>query len=118
MQSLTFQSVPLSEATYLVLLSLTNRKHGYAIMQDVADWCGEKNKLGPGTLYGVLTKLLEQGLIRRSSDTEESDERRKSYVLTPAGRQVLEQEWARLEFIASLGRRVLHGKEPQPCQKP
>jgi DNA-binding PadR family transcriptional regulator len=105
------QQAPLTEATYLILLSLVRPKHGYAIMQDVAAWSGEKNKLGPGTLYGALTKLLDQGLIERTGETQNGDERRKSYVLTPAGRQLIERECARLEFIATLGRRVLGGKE-------
>jgi DNA-binding PadR family transcriptional regulator len=110
MENGALQSAPLTEATFLILLSLATPKHGYGIMQDVAAWSGEKNKLGPGTLYGVLTKLLDQRLIRRATDSKDEDERRKSYVLTPAGRQLLEQECARLEWVASLGRRVLNGE--------
>jgi DNA-binding PadR family transcriptional regulator len=103
--------LPLTEATFLILISLTESKHGYAIMQDVAAWSGNQAKLGPGTLYGALTKLLDQGLIRRPGENGMGDERRKEYVLTAQGRKVVELECARLETIARVGRRVLSGKE-------
>lgn len=105
--------LPLTEATCLILISLAKPKHGYGIMQDVAAWSGSKAKLGPGTLYGALTKLLEQGLIRRSGESAVGDERRKEYVLTALGRQVVELECARMENVARLGRLVLDGKDRQ-----
>lgn len=105
--------LPLTEATCLILISLVRPKHGYAIMQDVASWTGSKAKLGPGTLYGALTKLLEQGLILRSSDSGSGDERRKEYVLTALGRRLIELECARMEALARLGRQALEGKDRQ-----
>lgn len=105
------QFLPLTEATFLIMASLTTPKHGYAIMQDVAAWSGNKTKVGPGTLYGALTKLLEQGLIRRAEESGTADERRKSYVLTGLGREVVEAECARLESAARLGRSLLNGKD-------
>lgn len=103
--------LPLTEATFLILLSLARPKHGYAIMQDVAAWSGDKAKLGPGTLYGALTKLLSQGLIRRSGETGSGDDRRKEYVLTALGRKVVELECARMETLAKLARKALDGKD-------
>lgn len=105
--------LPLTEATCLILISLSRPKHGYAIMQDVAAWSGNKAKLGPGTLYGALTKLLDQGLIRRSGESGAGDERRKEYVLTELGRKVVELECARMENVSRLARLVLDGKEMQ-----
>lgn len=103
--------LPLSEATFLILASLSTAKHGYAIMQDVSAWSGGKTRLGPGTLYGALTKLVDQGLIRRAEDGPVADDRRKSYVLTALGRLVVEAECARLESTARLGRSLLNGKD-------
>lgn len=102
--------IPLTESTFLILASLATPKHGYAIMQDVAAWSGDKAKLGPGTLYGALTKLLDLGLIRRAGEAPAGgDERRKSYVLTELGREVVKLECARLEAAARLGRSLLNG---------
>jgi DNA-binding PadR family transcriptional regulator len=111
MQDATAQLLPLSEATFLILASLTTAKHGYAIMQDVTAWSGGKTKLGPGTLYGALTKLLDQKLIQRAGDSPPGDERRKTYLLTATGRRLVELECDRLESIARLGRKLLNGRE-------
>lgn len=111
MQKNESEFLPLTEATFLIMASLTEPKHGYAIMQDVARWTGSAAKLGPGTLYGALTKLLEQGLIRREGEEGAGEERRKVYVLTEFGRQVVGRECARMEHAARLGRERLNGKE-------
>lgn len=103
--------LPLTEAAFLILAALARPKHGYAIMQDVAEWSGGETKLGPGTLYGALTKLMGQKLIRRAGDAGGGDERRKEYVLTEMGRRVVEAECARLEAAARLGRLALKLKE-------
>jgi DNA-binding PadR family transcriptional regulator len=111
MQDATAQLLPLSEATFLILASLTTAKHGYAIMQDVSAWSGGKTKFGPGTLYGAITKLLDQKLIQRAGDSPPGDERRKTYLLTATGRRLVELECDRLESIARLGRKLLNGRE-------
>lgn len=111
MQHDELRHAPLTEATFLILASLTTPKHGYAIMQDVSVWSEGKTKLGPGTLYGALTKLLEQRLIERAGESGSGDERRKQYALTPLGRRVVEAECERLESAARLGRRLLDGKD-------
>lgn len=110
MQKDAIKFIPLTEATFLTLASLTTPKHGYAIMQDVSVWSEGKTKLGPGTLYGALTKLLDQKLIDRAGETGAGDERRKEYVLTALGRRVVEMECERLEAAARLGRKLLDGK--------
>lgn len=110
MQTDVIKFIPLTEATFLILASLTTPKHGYAIMQDVSVWSEGKTKLGPGTLYGALTKLLDQKLIDRAGETGSGDERRKEYVLTALGRRVVEMECERLEAAARLGRKLLDGK--------
>ncbi len=102
--------LPLTEATFLILASLASPKHGYAIMQEVSALSGGGQKLGPGTLYGALTKLLDQELIRRTGESSGEDERRKHYVLTALGRRVVECECARMQSLSELGRKALAAK--------
>jgi DNA-binding PadR family transcriptional regulator len=90
--------LPLSPATLHILLSLAaDDLHGYAIMQEVARQSEGKYKLGPGTLYDNLQKLIRrkfvQELGRRPGD---DDPRRRYYRLTPLGRGVLTAETERL----------------------
>ena len=94
--------LPLSEATYLILASLTEPRHGYGVMQDVEAVSGGRVKLGPGTLYGALTNLLKQKLIRRSGETGEGSDRRKVYALTALGEKVLVMEGERLASLSRL----------------
>jgi DNA-binding PadR family transcriptional regulator len=94
--------LPLSEATYMILASLTEPRHGYGIMQDVEAMSGGRVKLGPGTLYGALSNLLSQKLIRRKGETGAGSERRKVYALTPLGQKVLVLEGERLASLSRL----------------
>jgi Predicted transcriptional regulators len=97
--------LPLSEATYLILLALLQPNHGYGIMLDVQAKSGVR--VGPGTLYGALTNLLKQGLIRREGDNDGADDRRKLYALTSFGRMVVELECIRMESLSRIGRESL-----------
>jgi DNA-binding PadR family transcriptional regulator len=94
--------IPLSEATYLTLVSLVEARHGYGIMQHVEAVSGGRVKLGPGTLYGALTNLLKQKLIRRSGEMGAGNDRRKVYALTPLGERVLVLEGERLASLSRL----------------
>jgi len=93
--------LPLSPAALHILLSLAAEdRHGYGIMQEVARQSEGQYKLGPGTLYDNLQKLMEQGMVedapRRSG---KDDPRRRYYRLTRFGRGVLAAEIARLENV-------------------
>ncbi len=93
--------LPLAPAALHILLALAGEDlHGYAIMQEVARQSEGRYKLGPGTLYDNLQRLLDQGLVqevgRRESDT---DSRRRYYRLNAAGRGVLTAEVKRLEGV-------------------
>jgi len=103
----TRKLLPLSEATYLILLALTEPQHGYGIMQTLSEATEGAIKLGPGTLYGALNNLLKQGLIERAGDGEADHERRKLYALTPLGRATVELEHERLQSMVNIGRRIL-----------
>lgn len=94
--------LPLSAQVFQILLALAaGDQHGYAIMQEVAARSGGKLRLSPGTLYGCIKRMLEQGVIVELSDRERptashDDERRRYYRLTPFGRKVAKAEAARL----------------------
>ncbi len=93
--------LPLSPATLHILLALAGEdRHGYGIMQEVARQSDGQYKLGPGTLYDNLQKLMDQRMVepvaRRSAD---DDPRRRYYRLTTFGRGVLQADVARLENV-------------------
>ena len=91
--------LPLNPATLHILLALAGEDlHGYAIMQEVSRQSEGRYKLGPGTLYDNLQRLLSQALIlERGRDT--GDSRRRYYRLTALGRGVLAAEISRLESM-------------------
>jgi DNA-binding PadR family transcriptional regulator len=92
----------MSDPTLLVLTSLADGdKHGYAIMTDVREFAGID--LGPGTLYGAITRLERRGFIRGLP----SDDRRRPYRLTAAGRAYLEAQIAALEPVVRVSARRL-----------
>src|SRR5207302_1355623 len=95
--------LPLSPATLHILLSLAGEdRHGYGIMQEVARQSEGRYKLGPGTLYDNLQKLMTLGMVREAASRGAKagdDPRRRYYRLTPLGRNVLTAEIARLEGV-------------------
>jgi len=110
--------LPLSEATFYILLSLSGgRKHGYAILKDISTLSGGALQLSTSTLYGALGRMQEQGLIVRvESGADEAGGPglpRKAYELTPLARRVLEAEFVRLRRQVQAAQRSL-GQESQP----
>ena len=95
----------LTEAVYYILLSLTEPLHGYGIMQHVEQLSRSRVKLAAGTLYGALNTLLEKGWITALSEGGES--RKKEYVITALGREMLDCELARLKELLENGRTIL-----------
>jgi len=98
--------LPLTPAMFHVLVALADGEiHGYAIMKSVEELTGGAVRLSTGTLYGIIKRLLSDGLIRESGATAKDDERRRSYALTAFGRDVARAEAARLEHTLALARR-------------
>ena len=98
-------NLPLTEVTYLILLSLASQpKHGYAIMKEVESLSEKRVIMSTGTLYGALKRLLDHGWIVRSNyNTEISSERKKKeYRLTTLGSRILDAEIRRLEGLVSV----------------
>lgn len=95
----------MSDPTLLVLASLAEGdKHGYAMMEDIQYFAGVR--LGPGTLYGAITRLEQRGWIRAVKSTED---RRQPYTLTVDGRHHLEEQLSDWNQIVRTGlKRLKH----------
>ena len=104
--------LPLAPATLHILLAMAGDKiYGYAIMQEVARQSGGRYKLGPGTLYDNLQRLMKQGLVEEvAGPAGEESPRRRYYQLTGLGRGVLTAEIDRLDAVVELGR--VHLRSP------
>ena len=100
--------LPLPPATFHILVALADDDmHGYAIMRDVAERTGGTLKLGAGTLYRSIQRMLEQGLIsevRHRPAAPADDERRRYYRITPFGTAVAKAEARRLADMLELAR--------------
>jgi len=99
--------LPLSPAVFHVLVALADGDiHGYAIMKEVEQLTSGAVRLSTGTLYGIIKRLLADGLIRETTvQSTKDDERRRSYSLTPFGKDVARAEAARLEQTIAIARR-------------
>src|SRR5215831_13179668 len=103
----TDRLLPLAPATLHILLALAAEDlHGYGIMQEVQRQSEGRYRLGPGTLYDNLARLLREGLVIE----REQQSRRKYYRLSAAGRRVLAAEIGRLETVVRDGRALLPGR--------
>ncbi|HEX2596518.1 MAG TPA: PadR family transcriptional regulator [Luteimonas sp.] len=102
---------PLTPAMHLILLALLDGdRHGYAIMQAAEALTDGTTRLGPGTLYGSIRKLIEAGLIEETGerpDPEHDDERRRYYRIAGAGRRAVAAETDRLERLVDYARPLL-----------
>jgi DNA-binding PadR family transcriptional regulator len=100
--------LPLSEAVFQILLALADEsRHGYGIIQEVEERTSGRIRLGPGTLYGAIKRLREQGLLEEDEDgvAPDGDERRRYYRMTTFGREVAALEAKRLERLLDAARR-------------
>ena len=99
----------LTEAVYYILLSLLEPLHGYGIIQNVEQLSDGRVRLAAGTLYGAINTLLEKGWI--TALTGEADSRKKEYIITETGREMLQKELQRLTELLENGKRLLGGSE-------
>lgn len=95
--------LPLTETTFYIMLSLINPLHGYAIMQNVELLSENKVKVAAGTLYGAIENLLKQKLIK---SVKNEDKRRKVYVLTDEGKEVLKLEIVRMNHLINISQDI------------
>lgn len=90
---------PMTEAMYYVLLALMHPNHGYQLMNSIKEVSNGRINMGPGTLYGVLSRMEKDGLISLSKD----DGRRKTYIITDDGKIALRTEYNRLMALVRDG---------------
>ncbi len=109
--------LPLTPAVFHILLALTDgERHGYGIMQDIAQRTDGTVRMGPGTLYGSIKRMLAEGLIEATGERPDpamDDERRRYYRLTNFGQRVAQAEALRLEQLVQLAhiKKLLPGSE-------
>jgi DNA-binding PadR family transcriptional regulator len=87
---------------HIIVALAAGERHGYAIMRDIAQLSGGSVKMGPGTLYGSMKRMIDQGLVEETDERPDpalDDERRRYYRLTALGQQVGAAEWARLAAL-------------------
>jgi DNA-binding PadR family transcriptional regulator len=112
--------VPLTPVVLHTLLALADgERHGYAVAQEVEQSTAGQIRMGPGTLYGSIQRMLAAGLIeetqRRLRAGEFDDERRRYYRMTATGRRVLELELRRLADVVRVARAKRLLRDPEPA---
>ena len=114
-------SVPLNPSEFHILLALADApRHGYGIMQEVQKRSEGKVRLGPGTLYGAIKRMLAAGLIEESDQrpaSEPDDQRRRAYYrVTRLGRKVATEEAQRLAALVQVAqaKRLIHPSDFVP----
>ena len=90
----------MTEAMYYILLALLRPGHGYGMMQRIKERSGGRLEMGPGTLYGVLSRMNREGWIVLTGE----EGRRKNYAITQAGKAALLTEYERIKRLAADGR--------------
>jgi DNA-binding PadR family transcriptional regulator len=105
--------LPLTPAVFFILFALADgEKHGYAIMRSVANLSGDKVRMGAGTLYSTIQRLLELDWIEETEhagEPSDHESRRRYYKLTKQGDAILSAEIDRMESVVRLAR----GKRPK-----
>ena len=100
------KSGALTEVTFFTLLALYQPRHGYAIMQFVEEKTEGRLMIGAGSLYGALDSLSTKGWITVHDD---SDVRKKEYIITDEGRHVAERELKRIQSLACIAEEIVGG---------
>jgi len=111
--------LPLTPAVLHILLALTDgEQHGYAVAQAVEELTDGTVRMGPGTLYGSIGRMVASGLIEESTRPRgraNDDERRRFYRMTALGRRVLESETDRLARVVAVARAKNVLRRPEPA---
>lgn len=98
------KNLPLTETTYYILLALLQPAHGYLIMQKIEELSNQQVNIAAGTLYGAIENLLKQKLIQ---SVKSEDKRRKVYVITERGKEVLHLDFERMNHMISITNSLL-----------
>ncbi|MCR8643412.1 PadR family transcriptional regulator [Paenibacillus sp. N1-5-1-14] len=98
------KNLPLTETVYYILLALTEPAHGYVILQKVEELSEGQVRMAAGTLYGAIENLLKLKFIQPVAS---EDSRRKVYVITDLGLDILHQDLARMQQMVAVTRSIL-----------
>lgn len=96
----------LTEPMYYILLSLTEERYGYEIMQVISEKTSGRLDVGPGTLYTLLSRFVDEGIIEQLRVVE----RRKVYIITDMGMEILKKEYERLKQLVVDGESIIYGE--------
>ncbi|MEV6206521.1 PadR family transcriptional regulator [Kitasatospora sp. NPDC051914] len=108
----------MQEPTLLLLTALADApRHGYALIQEVAEISAGRVRMRTGTLYGALDRLLQQGLIEVEREEVVDGRARRTYALTEGGRHVLAAETERLRAVVAEAERRMAAAGPNARQK-
>ncbi|MBC2728489.1 PadR family transcriptional regulator [Desulfosporosinus sp.] len=99
------KDLPLTETTYYVLLALLEPAHGYLIMQKIEELSSQQVRVAAGTLYGAIENLLKAKLIQ---SVKSEDKRRKTYVITDKGKEILRLDFERMQHMISITKGLLN----------
>lgn len=94
----------LTEPMYYVLLSLIEKRHGYEIMKFIEEFTQGRVIIGPGTLYSLLSRFEEKDFI----DLISTEDRKKIYLITEKGKELLNEELNRLKLLIEDGEKILN----------
>jgi len=97
------KNLPLTETVYYILLALSEPTHGYVLMEKVEELSGGQVRLAAGTLYGAIENLLKKGFIK---SIPSDDVRRKVYVISQTGIEILKADRERMEHIITITKQV------------
>lgn len=98
------KNLPLTETVYYILLALLEPAHGYLIMQKVEELSAGQVHMAAGTLYGAVENLLKQKFIQ---PVQSEDSRRKVYVITDRGREMLREDYGRMLHMIETTNRIM-----------
>lgn len=96
-----------ASAMHIIVALAAGERHGYAIMRDIAELSDKSVKMGPGTLYGSIKRMIDQGLVEEADERPDpalDDERRRYYRLTALGQRVGAAEQSRLTALLDAAR--------------
>ncbi|MDO5714869.1 MAG: helix-turn-helix transcriptional regulator [Tissierellia bacterium] len=103
------KNIPLTETAFLVLLAMLKPNHGYGVLQMVESITKGRVSFGPGTLYGAINNLNKKGWIELVFEDKEN--RRKEYVATKTGKELVRLELERMKELVEEGDKILEGEK-------
>lgn len=98
------KNLPLTETVYYILMSLLEPAHGYLILQKVEELSDGQVRMAAGTLYGAIENLLKLEFIQ---PVQSEDQRRKVYMITDKGREILRLDYTRMKHMISIAEELL-----------